>query len=283
MPPPDGNASNILITGTPRSGTTLTCHLLNKVPDTVALHEPMKVKKFTELSGAEEVAAEISGFCEEQRQSIRERGVAISKHVGGAIPDNPVGSEKSEGGVRNRLASKGEIAIDRELSPGFALAVKHTAAFTALLESLVERFPVYAIVRNPLSTIASWRSVPFNVREGHVPAAERLSPELKAALEALDDPLDRQLHVLDWFHGRLRRFLPDERIIRYESIVDSGGRALAAIRPGAEALDEPLESRNLSSLYDRESMAGIGERLLETDGAYWQTYPRESVERLIRA
>lgn len=29
---------NVLITGTPRSGTTLLCSL-NKIPDTVALHE----------------------------------------------------------------------------------------------------------------------------------------------------------------------------------------------------------------------------------------------------
>jgi len=36
-----GTAQDILITGLPRSGTTLTCHLLNKLPNSVALHEPL--------------------------------------------------------------------------------------------------------------------------------------------------------------------------------------------------------------------------------------------------
>ncbi len=33
--------NNIILTGIPRSGTTLICYLLNKIPNTVALHEPM--------------------------------------------------------------------------------------------------------------------------------------------------------------------------------------------------------------------------------------------------
>ena len=33
------NRANIVLTGLPRSGTTLACRLLNLLPDTVALHE----------------------------------------------------------------------------------------------------------------------------------------------------------------------------------------------------------------------------------------------------
>jgi hypothetical protein len=38
----------VLITGTPRSGTTLVCHLLNQLPDTVALNEPMQPRHFND-------------------------------------------------------------------------------------------------------------------------------------------------------------------------------------------------------------------------------------------
>jgi hypothetical protein len=55
------NDNNILITGTPRSGTTLPCHLLNELPDTVALHEPMKVKEFSGLTDHEEICLSIGG------------------------------------------------------------------------------------------------------------------------------------------------------------------------------------------------------------------------------
>lgn len=276
-------AENILVTGLPRSGTTLTCHLLNKVPDTVALHEPMKVKYFADLHSPEERRGLIHRFFADQRESIRDRGVAISKQVDGAVPDNPYGAGRSDAGLRKSVASKGEVVVDKELSPGHALVVKHNSAFAALVGELVGHFPVYAVVRNPLSTIASWSSVEFNAQTGHVPAAERLDPGLRDALARLDDPLDRQLHVIAWFHGQYRGSLPEERILRYERIVESGGRALAVVRPGAEDLDEPLRSRNLSDQYDRGAIERIGERLLATDGPHWETYSRESVEELLEA
>jgi hypothetical protein len=269
---------NVLITGTPRSGTTLTCHLLNMVPDTVALHEPMRVGQFR---GPEEVCDAVERFCAEQRDSIVRRKRAISKHADGAVPDNPVGKSLSGAGLRERLVSKGEIVIDKELSPDFTLAVKHCGAFTATLDRLVPRFPVFAIVRNPLSTLASWRTVEFAVQRGHVPNAERLDPTLHAELAALPDDLDRQIHLLHWFHDRIRQNLPEQAIVPYEAIVDTGGAALAAIRPGAANLAEPLQSKNANTLYDRDSMLRIGERLLASDGAYWQSYSRTSVEQLL--
>jgi len=272
------NSTNILITGTPRSGTTMTCHLLNMVPDTVALHEPMKTGQ---LKGKEGPAAAVERFCDEQRHSILERGLAISKQVGGAVPANPVGTSRTDSGLRKRVVSKGEIEIDKELSPDFALVVKHCGSFTATLDRLITRFPVYAIVRNPLAMLASWSTVEFAVQRGHVPVAEGLDPDLKATLASIDDVLDRQIQVLIWFHERIRRYLPDEAIIRYESIVETGGKALAVVRPGAARLDEPLQSQNTSDLYDRERMLQIGERLLKSEGAHWQSYSKESVQRLL--
>ena len=270
--------NNVLITGTPRSGTTMTCHLLNMLPETVALHEPMQTGQ---LKGQDGPAAAVARFCEEQRQSILEHGRAISKHAGGAVPANPVGTIRSDSGLRKRVVSKGEIAIDKELSPDFILAVKHCGSFTATLDRLVTCFPVYAIVRNPLAMLASWSTVEFAVQRGHVPVAEGLDPDLKATLASIDDVLDRQIQVLIWFHERIRRYLPEEAIIRYESIVETGGKALAVVHPGAASLAEPLQSQNTSDLYDHERMLRIGERLLKSEGAHWESYSKESVERLL--
>ncbi len=275
--------NDVLISGTPRSGTTLTCHLLNKVPDTVALHEPMRVKGFAELDGHTAIAEAVQTFCDGQRESLHERGRAISKNVGGAVPDNPHGSEKGESGLRKSKASKSEIVVDKPLTEDFTLVIKHNAAFTAVLGDLVKRFRVYAVMRNPLAVMTSWNSIDFNAQRGHVPAGERLDPRLRDALAALDDPLDRQLHLLDWFHEQWHRHLPPESFIRYEEVVESKGRALSVIQPLAADLDEPLESRNLSKLYDREMMLRIGERLLASEGAQWQSYTKESVERLLEA
>jgi hypothetical protein len=275
------SSNNVLVTGTPRSGTTLTCHLLNKLPDTVALHEPMKVKELAELKNHEQICRAIERFCDEQRTSIHECKRAVSKNVDGAVPDNPFGVDRSDAGLRQMVASKSEIVVDKELSQDFMLVIKHPAAFAAVLEGLVKRFPVYAVIRNPLATLASWSSIDVNVQSGHAGAAERLDSNLKAKLAAIGDDLDRQIYLLGWFHGQFRRYLPEQSIIRYESVTESGGRALSVVRPEAKDLSEPLESRNKNVLYDHRSMLRIAERLLKSEGAYWDSYTRDSVERLL--
>jgi hypothetical protein len=275
------NPNNVLLTGTGRSGTTLSCRLLGRLPQTVALLEPMRVRAFGDMGGPEAICDAIDEFCADQRASLHERGVAVSKHSSGGVPDNPFGAGRAPDGLRKKAVSKGKVRIGKELGPDFTLVVKHISAFAALLESLVERFRVYAIVRNPLPVLASWNSIDFSLRDGHIPAAERIDAKLASDLAAIDDALDRQLHILAWFHEKFRRLLPDESIIRYESIVATGGAALGAITPRAAELAEPLDNRNLSLMYDRQTLRDVGERLLASEGAHWETYSRESVERLL--
>ena len=72
-----------------------------------------------------------------------------------------------------------------------------------------------------------------------------------------------------------------EHVIRYEDVVSSRGKALEVVVPSAQHLDEPLGSKNLNPLYDREQMLRLGEKLLASEGAYWHFYTRESVEKLL--
>ena len=214
-----------------------------------------------------------------------EKGKVISKHIGGEVPDNPFGRAESEGGVRRSLVKRGEgkgrIPVGKGLDRDFLLVVKSPAMFSALLPVLVKRFPAYAIVRNPLSVLASWNSIDHKPLGGHAPAAERYDGRLREALASITDDRERQLYILSWWYGRFDRDLPDDSVIRYEDIVGSGGRALSAVTPAAGILDEPLLSRNRNPLYDRERMLRLGERLLQTEGAYWRFYARESVEELL--
>ena len=271
---------DIVLTGLPRSGTTLTCHLLNKLPDAVALHEPIR-GVFRRLRDHDEIRSEVERFFAGTRESIVTRRVALSKQQDGRVPDNPVGDRRSEAGLRQRAVAKGEVVIDKELGPSFLLAVKHPVAFTALLDTLVRHFPCYAVIRNPVAVLASWNSVDMPVQRGHAPVAEHLDATLKRTLARIDDRLERQIALLGWFCERYATVLPAGAVVRYEDIVSSGGRALRVITPRAEALDETLESRNTNAAYDRQAMRRIGERLLRTDGAFWHFYTRDSVERLL--
>jgi hypothetical protein len=272
---------NIVLTGLGRSGTTLACHLLNKLPDAIALAEPIPPGKFEHLMpDVEAVCDGIEHFYRRMRRMARTRGTVISKHVGGLVPDN---TKAVVDGTRQRVAERGKITIGKEVKPGFYLAVKQPGLFTALLPTLVQRFPCYAIVRNPLAKLASGSTLAG--RKGDrpkPPAGLRYNPDLAARLEgAGSDPIRRNLVRLDYNFGRYAEYLPHAHVVRYEEIVRSGGKALDVAVPSANLLDEPLELRNLNPLYDRDEMLRIGERLLASEGSYWLYYSKEDVEALL--
>ena len=279
---PERNFRNVVLTGLPRSGTTLACHLLNKLPNTLAVLEPFEAARFEGLLPDREAVADAMErwYGKARRRALR-KGEITTRHVGGEIPDNPFG-ERSEGGEpRQWLASKGRIRVGKELGRDFFLVVKDPPMFTALLPILVQRFPTFAVVRNPLAVVASWNSVDIPARHGRVPKAEMYDPDLARRMTAIEDRLGRQLGLLDWWCERFELFLARDHIIRYEDLVASGGRALAAVVPAAGGLAEPLSERNANEIYARKDVAKIAQKLLTSKGAYWRFYSRDSVEELL--
>ena len=271
---------NVLITGTPRSGTTLICSLLNKLPNIVALHEPMSVFDFVGRS-PDEVGQMIENFCAQSRQSLLEKGFAISKHVGGKVRDNSAKADNAGKRVR-QPEQHGRIEIDKPLSPDFTLAIKHPMAFAALLEPLSKRFECFAVVRNPLATLASWNSLDwFPLKEGHSPIGEKLDADLARALATKSDAIGRQIHILEWFYDRFHHFVPEQALIKYEGLVASHARELQKIVPAANQLNEDLSSKNESEFYDHALMVNIGRRLLRRDGPIWDFYDKSEVEQLL--
>jgi len=273
--------NNVLLTGIPRSGTTLTCNLLNKLPDVVALHEPMDVTEFPMFKRNNVLLDKVSGFFHETRQLILKDKKAPSKQENNKVPSNPFGSAKNAEGTRKTLVSRGYIDITKPLSDVFTLVIKHPAAFTAELKALKQVFPCFAVVRNPLSALASWNSVDAPVRSGHVPAAENLDPQLSAALSRIDNRADRQIYILSWFFETYEKLLPRQNVIRYEDMVSSGGKALSVITPEAEALHEELQSKNKNPLYDAVLFRELGKKLLGSEGAYWSFYSKDDVRAVM--
>ncbi|MBW4548794.1 MAG: hypothetical protein KME25_30970 [Symplocastrum torsivum CPER-KK1] len=274
--------NNIVLTGIPRAGTTLTCHLLNKLPDTVALHEPIEFRKILKFKNHQEISDYVAGVFEEMRTSIYNQKTALSRQVKGQIPDNNFGEDKEkDSGLRKNLVSIGKVDIEKNLSPDFLLVIKEPGIFTAILENLTEHFLAYAVIRNPLSVLASWNTVPFHVTKGRTPVA-RLDIILAQGLAKIKDTIDKQIYILSWFYDKYKTCLPEPSILRYEDVIASGGKALNAIHPQIHTLNEPLENKNLNKLYDRELMLVLGERLLNSEGAFWDFYSRESVEILLK-
>jgi len=277
-------SENVLLTGLPRSGTTLSCELLNKLPDTVALHEPMRMRQLDGegVSAGSTLAERVERFMRDARRSLLEEGRAPSKQVAGRITGVNVSEPREVGGERRKLARWGEIRVQRPLTPGFLLAIKHNSPFAATLPELRELFPVFALVRNPLALLISWQTVPFPIGRGRQPAGEHHDAQLRDALDVIPGVVDRQMHVLRWFFERFAS-LPRHSVIRYEDVIASGGRALAAITPAATQLDEPLQLRDAARLVDPQGLRRLGERLLQDDGPQWSFYERDEVAVVMAA
>ena len=108
----------------------------------------------------------------------------------------------------------------------------------------------------------------------------KIDRQLAASLDGADDQTDRQMRLLAWYFEKYR-VLPEDKVIRYESIVSSQGRALDRITTRATSLDEPLESRNSADVYGRSTLDSLAERLLKSDASFWDFYTKHSVEELV--
>ena len=91
---------DIILTGIARSGTTLSCSLLNKLPRCVALHEPMNPAELVGLPFPDAYMAKVAAFFSAQRASLLGSGTAVSKARGGRVPDNPFESAPAGAGLR---------------------------------------------------------------------------------------------------------------------------------------------------------------------------------------
>jgi hypothetical protein len=104
---------NVVLTGLPRGGTTLTCRLLNQLPDTVALHEPIAPGRFVGAEDDQAVLEGVERFFRRTRRMIRREKVAVSKHVGGksAIWDEWIKASTGRPGCQSGPLSSAETAV----------------------------------------------------------------------------------------------------------------------------------------------------------------------------
>ena len=224
--------------------------------------------------------ARIGDFAGQARAQILAERRAPSVQVGGRLDDNRTASRHTDTGLRRLRGERGEIAIDKPLSAHFTLLIKHNALFAALLPRLTESFSCLALVRNPLSVLASWQTVDLPVHRGRIPAGEELDGDLHRALEREPEVLGRQLIVLDWFFGQFHAHLDPENVIRYEDVVESGGMALFRRLGHAGARPAELTNRNHSALYDEAVIDTVLGALLDSGGHWTRFYSREDCERV---
>ncbi len=258
-----------LLTGLPRSGTTLICACLNTLPNCVALTEPMSVP----LHGKpEQAVSEIAAFARATREGILREGVAPSMSRDGLMVDNTFEEVSHTGALRRSAARVANVLIEKPLTPGFRLFIKHPAFFTALAQPLAKLFPFYAIVRHPLAALASWQSVDFPARQGRMPAAEAYAPALRERLEQTPDPLPRQIVLIQWMF-QLYRTLPPGHVLTYEALVRDPAAALHPLSGSSAAIQHPIREINLKTRYPGVDFAALAQALLTIEADIEPFYP----------
>ena len=274
-----------LLSGIPRSGSSLCCRLAGELPNTVGLSEPIRQDTFKGADTREAACRRINEFAVQARARIQAEGLAPSVQVDGRLDDDMVSQHPSDS-LRQRRARQGEIAVRKPLSSDFTLLIKHNALFAALLPTLAQSFHCLALVRNPVAVLASWQTVDLPVNRGRIPIGERFDPDLCNALSDVPDTLRRQVIVLNWFFAAYGERLDSGHILRYEDLVSSGGTALFRLIGKATVPPVSLENRDGSLLYRRVSPDVLLAALIEAGGAwsdYYSVAECEQVANLIRS
>jgi hypothetical protein len=263
--------SDILVTGPNRSGTTLLCACLNQLPDCLALAEPMSPPTQASTDNA---LRYISRFLIETRNKALAEKVATAKVADeGFDTANWFEQPHASGRLRVTREVVRELPIRKALSPGFKLVVKHPAFFTALAEPLQELYPLYAIVRDPLATLASWQTLDIPVHRGHWPVAEAFSPPLREKLQSITDPLDRQIVILRWCF-EVYECLPRKRVLRYEDLVVDPLATLSDFHSGVESINVPIRIENPATRYASVNLSRLARALKPYTSDFEWIYPR---------
>lgn len=269
----------LLLTGLPRSGTTLVCRLLHAQENVVALNEPFVFRAF-ELGSLDDITEFIESQLNAIRIQILEERKAPSLQKKGNLPENNFTEFNGHEKIRRLDAQHGYISISQKVNKSFFMCVKHNVAFTALLPHLITLYPVVAVIRNPLALILSWNSLESPLSEGRSPLGERLDPLLSKTLSNLTCRIQRQVVMINWFFERFQLYVSPGQIVRYEEIIHSGGNCLSEVFPSFSTHGINIYSGNSQYHSDREEVIKIKDILLQTGGPYLYYYSRDEISFL---
>lgn len=263
---------NVILTGIPRSGTTLSCKILLEVENQIALNEPIAAHHFKSKLTPEKVVE--NAFATYRKQLLKNQAVPLRTKAG-KITDNAYSTDNK---TRKKVLERTLVKFDKNLNSDFTLILKHCAEFTLILDKLIKNDECFAIVRNPLSVLASWHSVDVPVSKGRVSKSEILNPDFHSQLEKIKILEDKQLFILNWYFIQFKK-LPPQNIIKYEDIITTQGRALSIISGNETFSADELSDQNSNILYDKKAMASYLNLLLNfNDREFLDFYSKDEIE-----
>ncbi len=206
-----------ILTGPPRSGTSLLTALLTRKDNVLVANEPVVVGD--PLLARGDPARLLRGYMNSlARQAVR-RGTMSTK-VDRKDPSRPTTDTAHRGAIRRDVP----VTIDRNRP--LCVGVKHPISFMEFLPELVEGWPqlkVIVLARDPMDTIRSWRETTYGWQPGLDDPTQGLWRRMYAEIPADASPLARRAHLWNLLVERGEKYAATHpgqvMLLRYESLL----------------------------------------------------------------
>lgn len=230
-----------ILTGPPRSGTSLLSALLTRKRNVVVVNEPVVVGD--PLLARGQPAKLLRGYMNSIARQIATRGTVPTK-VDQKDPSRPTTDTAHRGSVRRNV----HIDFDRALP--LCVGVKHPISFMEFLGELVEGWPelkVIVLSRDPVHTIRSWRETSYGWQPGLDNPREGLWRRIYGQVPADANPLARRAYLWKILVERGEKYAashPSQVLMqRYEELLADPAAIMARLfaHIGAAHPDEPID------------------------------------------
>ena len=276
---------DLIITGIPCSGGGLVCRLLNRLPDVVAIDEPMVLDDLFDVEDSELRFRSVVDYFAEIRDTVAIRHTNAFQYRSPNLFSHFLKRQRCTSPLPHEGDLKEAFEINQYLPPDFTVAVKSQNLFACSLATMAHRFLCCAVVRNPVAILREWRVRNGPLQQGRAPQIERTDPSLATKLDSAANVRERRVILLDWYFRRFTGNLGSAVVQRYEDVVASNGGSLATVVASAGAIPSlpgsPLQDRNAEIQED----PAIAEKELEAlvkepEHACWVFYRPAEAESL---
>jgi hypothetical protein len=215
--------TDVIITGLPRSGSTVVAALVDSLPDAVCLNMPAwHTAQARQIANPIPYAKWLAGdFLWTRQQLLQQVPIKDFRAADGSPLLDSIRDPRQP-----HLSSGKETSVPFTrpgLSKDFILGMKHHVLYSAVLPQLVkfDHFKIIAVIRHPLDVIASWQRLDGRaIFEGKMPAAARFWPEAARISASKGDPLERMIQLYDAHLERYHSLGDQIHILKYEDVVD---------------------------------------------------------------
>ncbi|MCB2184113.1 MAG: sulfotransferase [Desulfobulbaceae bacterium] len=211
---------SLVVTGMPRGGTTLLGYMINHLENAYCLSEPMGVEEHQlQVASSDEFLDKIRSFFNEQRELILSTGRCVNRVDKNGMPVTNYFKRTGNKSIEHTSQLTEEAVRVRD--EGFLLAIKHNAHFLSILPLLCSApdISVLALVRHPIPTILSWRSLDIPISHGRLPSGEKFWPELADIASSDRENLLKQVMIYELIVSRIMNCRKQINLLCYENLI----------------------------------------------------------------